>query len=75
MNKGRIMLFAMLAAATIVIAVLMSIFATGATGERPEIVLPQDLPEGLQPGWSFDGSDRAPDAGDVIKLEMEGAIG
>lgn len=65
MNKGRIMLFAMLAAATIVIAVLMSIFATGATSERPEIVLPQELPEGLQPGWSFDGSDRAPDAGDV----------
>ena len=49
MNKGRIMLFAMLAAATIVIAVLMSIFATGATGERPEIVLPQELPRDFSP--------------------------
>lgn len=75
MNKGRIMLFAMLAAVTIVLAVFASFFASSqADSEVPKIELPQELPGGIEPGASIISSEPAPEVGEVTAENLSALV-
>lgn len=66
MNKGRIMLFAMLAAITIVLAVFVSFFASSnADNNAANIELPQELPDGIAFGDDLTSGAPAPDISEV----------
>lgn len=66
MNKGRIMLFAMLAAITIVLAVFASfVVSSNADMDVPPIELPAEVSSGFEPGAVGDIWGSAPPISDV----------
>lgn len=75
MNKGRIMLFAMLAAITIVIAVFASfVVSSRADLNAPSIELPAEVSSGFEPGAVGDIFDSAPPASEITPKNLSDLV-